>query len=383
MDIQRIVAKAVKFYSKKYPIIALTGPRQSGKTTLLKTMFPKYEYVTLEDIDTRNFLATDARGFFKRYNKHIIFDEAQRVPDLFSYIQTIVDNSGMMGQFILSGSQNFHLMESITQSLAGRVGIFKLFPFDFDELKSANLLSNDFGVNLIKGFYPAIYTRDIIPRVYYENYINTYIERDTSQLINLRDARTFRNFLALCATRAGQILNLNALARECGISQPTAKSWLSVLENSYIVYQLSPYFRNYSKRIIKSTKLYFYDTGLLCHLLKIRLAKDLSTETIKGALFENMIIMEKLKQTYHKNLLQDFWYWRDSEGNEIDLITQNTRKLDIFEIKCSATILSKSFKGLEYFNKLDKENIRSKNLIFTGDENEKRTGYNIFSWKNI
>ncbi len=383
MQLQRNLIKGLKMYSKKYPILALTGPRQSGKTTLLKTLFSKYEYVSLEDIDTRKFFTADPKGFFTRYNKYVIFDEAQRTPELFSYIQTIVDRDNIMGQFILSGSQNFHLMESITQSLAGRVGIFRLYPFDFKEMQQASILPKNYAALMLKGFYPAIYNRNIAPKNYYENYINTYIERDTSQLINLKDAKAFKNFLALCATRAGQLLNLHSIAQDCGITAPTAKAWLSVLESSYIVYLLPPYFKNYSKRILKSSKLYFYDTGLLCHLLKIRTVKELETDSIKGAIFENMVVMEFIKQNAHKNLLQDFWYWRDSEGNEIDLIKQDSRKIDIYEIKCTQTILPVAYKGLDYFEKLDKENIKSKNLIYAGDENQKRTKLYIYKWDSI
>ncbi len=383
MQIERQLVKAIKLYSKKFPVLALTGPRQSGKTTLLKSLFSKYEYVSIEDIDVRKFFHQDPRGFFNRYNKYIIFDEAQRLPELFSYIQTIVDKSNIMGQYILSGSQNFHLMEIITQSLAGRVGIFRLYPFDTNELKSANLLPSNYASVMLKGFYPAIYSRNINTKVYYENYINTYIERDTSQLINLKDARAFKNFLGLCATRAGQLLNLYSMARDCGITAPTAKAWLSVLESSYIVYQLPPYFNNYAKRILKSSKLYFYDTGLLCHLLKIRTVKELETDSIKGAIFENMMVMEFIKQSAHKNSPQDFWYWRDSEGNEIDLIKQDSRKLDIYEIKCTHTILPNGYKGLDYFEKLAKDNIKSKTLIYVGDENQKRTRLNVLKWDSV
>lgn len=217
----------------KYPVVAVTGPRQSGKTTMLKTEFPDYRYVNLENPDMRSYAEKDPNGFLAEFDRFVIFDEAQRVPHLFSYIQSIVDDSKIMGQFILSGSQNFHLMQSITQSLAGRVAIFKLFPFDHNEMKSAGWLNeDDFLYNLVKGFYPAIYDRNIPSKTFYTNYVQTYIERDVTELINIRNMRLFQNFLALCATRAGQLLNLNALANECGITQPTAKAWLSALENS-------------------------------------------------------------------------------------------------------------------------------------------------------
>src|SRR5690554_5813594 len=230
MTLKRAIKKPIQNILGKYPVIAVTGPRQSGKTTMLKTEFPDYRYVNLESPDMRSYAESDPNSFLLEYDKFVVFDEVQRVPHLFSYIQSVVDESGIMGQYILSGSQNFHLMESITQSLAGRVAIFKLFPFDHNEMKTAGWLHEDvFLFNLVKGFYPAIYDREIPSKTFYTNYVKTYIQRDVTQLINIRNMRLFQNFLALCATRAGQLLNLNALANECGITQPTAKAWLSAL----------------------------------------------------------------------------------------------------------------------------------------------------------
>jgi uncharacterized protein len=238
--------------------------------------------VNLENPDLRKFAETDPNGFLNHYDKYVILDEAQRVPELFSYLQDRVDSSGLMGQYILSGSQNFHLMQSITQSLAGRVAIFRLFPFDHDEMKSADLLdANQYLSNLIRGYYPALYDREIPSKVFYSNYIQTYIQRDVTELVNVRDIRSFQNFLSLCATRAGQLLNLNSLANECGITQPTAKSWLSALENSFLIFLLHPYHRNFSKRIVKTPKLYFYDTGLLCYLLKINSVEKTSNTSLE------------------------------------------------------------------------------------------------------
>ena len=383
MNAIRTIKKEMDIYLTKYPILVLTGPRQSGKTTFLKNQFPTYKYINLENIDNRNYALNDPNGFLAEYDKFIIFDEVQRVPELFSYLQTKVDEDKIMGQYILSGSQNFHLMRNITQSLAGRVALFKLLPFDIQELEQNNWMDNDYSVNLQKGFYPAIYDRNIPSKVFYSNYIQTYIERDLSELIHLKDLKRFRNFISLCAARVGQLLNLNSLANECGISQPTAKSWISVLETSYIVYQLQPFHSNFNKRITKSSKLYFYDTGLLCFLLKTKDSSSIKTSSYKGGLFENYVINEYLKQNYHQNLMLDYWFWRDAVGHEIDFIWQNSEKLNLVEIKASQTIMPEMFKGLSYFEKFNPEIIESKTLVHTGLFNQNRTAGKVLSWKEI
>lgn len=384
MSLFRNIKQPVEKMLGKYPVIAITGPRQSGKTTLLKTEFPNYRYVNLENPDMRSYAEKDPNGFFQTYDKFVIFDEVQRVPHLFSYIQSIVDESGIMGQFILSGSQNFHLMQSITQSLAGRVAIFKLFPFDNTEMKSAGWLNeNDFLNNLVKGFYPAIYDRDIPSKTFYNNYVQTYIQRDVTELINIRNMRLFQNFLALCATRAGQLLNLNALASECGISQPTAKAWLSALENSYILFQLYPYYKNFSKRIVKTPKLYFYDSGLLCHLLKITSEKQLQTHPLKGNLFENMMIAEYNKRMSHKNEVDDLWFWRDSSGNEVDFLVENDKGFHLVEFKASLTIMPKMFEGMQKFEQLSGWTDAKKVLVYGGNETQNRTAGKVVPWKEF
>lgn len=381
MLINREIADAIRTLSGKYPVLAVTGPRQSGKTTLLKSIFSDYEYVSLENPDIRMFAETDTNGFLQKYGKYVIIDEAQRVPVLFSYLQTLVDDSGLMGQFILSGSQNFHLMRNITQSLAGRVAIFKLFPFDFKEMSSGGLLNENYLQNIIRGFYPAIYNRNIPSEIFYSNYVQTYIQRDVSELIAIKDIRLFQNFLALCATRAGQLINLNALANECGISQPTARAWMSALENSYVVFQLYPYHENFSKRIVKTPKLYFYDTGLLCFLLKINNADQLLTHPVKGSLFENMMIAEYVKRMHHKNKVQDVWFWRDSEGHEVDMIMQEGQKLNLIEFKATQTIMPDMFKGIAYFEKLSDREL-DKTLVYGGSDNQERSYGKVLSWKD-
>ncbi|WP_009034343.1 ATP-binding protein [Indibacter alkaliphilus] len=384
MLVSRDIVSAIKRISPKYPILALTGPRQSGKTTLLKNLFPDYRYVSLENPDNRNFAESDPNGFLKEFHTNVIFDEVQRVPELFSYIQNIVDDRrGEMGIYLLSGSQNFHLMHSITQSLAGRVAIFKLFPFDFKELNNAGLLGKNYLNSLIKGYYPAIYDRDIPSKVFYSNYIETYINRDIGELVAIRDLRIFQNFLALCATRAGQLLNLNALANECGISQPTAKAWLSALEQSFITFQLYPYHKNFNKRIVKTPKLYFYDTGLLCHLLKISKTESILTNPIKGALFKNMMIAEYVKQMHHQNNPQDLWFWRDAAGNEIDLLVDKGDKIDIIEFKASQTIKTQMFDGLAKFEEISQIQNLNKSLVYGGETTQKRSAGNLVSWRRV
>ena len=383
MAIERKIVNALNFYKTKYPILALTGPRQSGKTTLLRELFSDYQYISLENIDVRNFLENDPNGFFEKYNSFCIFDEAQRAPLLFSYLQTKVDEDKIMGQYIISGSQNFHLMKNITQSLAGRVAIFKLFPLDFNELKSKNLLDKDYIVTMLKGFYPAIFDRDIPSKNFYTNYIQTYVERDITDLINIQDLRTFRIFLTLCAARAGQLLNLSNLAKDCGISQPTAKAWLSALENSYILFLLQPLHNNFNKRVMKSPKLYFYDTGLLCHLLKIKDENQIRTHAYKGNLFENMIVAEYVKQNFHQNKMEEYWFWRDSAGHEVDLIRQDDYLYHVIEIKSTTTITQELFKGMLYFGNLAKENVKSQTLVYAGLDNQKRTIADVVSWYDL
>lgn len=383
MSIKRRIKKEMDIFATMYPILALTGPRQSGKTTFLKTEFEDYRYVNLENPDFHKYAFEDPNGFLQEYSNKVIFDEIQRVPFLFSYLQTKVDEDRIMGQFIISGSQNFHLMDNISQSLAGRVAIFKLFPFDIEELNSKNFLDDDYAITMTKGFYPAIFDRNIPSKNFFSNYIQTYVERDVNTILNIKELAMFRKFLSLCAARSAQLLNLNALANECGISQPTAKSWLSVLENSYIVYQLQPYHSNLNKRVTKSSKLYFYDTGLLSYLLKVDAQKISSKNELKGIIFENFVVSEFIKNNFHQNLLRDHWFWRDAVGHEVDFIWQDSPELNIVEIKSSSTIMPEMFKGLDYFEKYFKNSISSKTLIHSGLYTQKRTAYNVDSWQKI
>lgn len=381
--IARSIAANIRGQLNKYPIVALTGPRQSGKTTLLRQLFDQYEYVSLESPDVRSFAQEDPRGFLKKYHQQVILDEVQRVPELFSYLQTHVDECKQMGQYIISGSQNFYLLESITQSLAGRVALFKLLPFDSAELEDADLLSTDWRELLVKGFYPAIYDRDLDSPVFYSNYLQTYIERDVARLTNIHDTIRFRNFLGLCAARHGQLLNLSNLANESGISQPTARSWLSILESSYLIFLLQPYFENFSKRIVKTPKLYFFDVGLVAYLIGIRQVEDLEDRSLAGSLFENMVIADMLKKAYHSNSLEEYWFWRDSAGHEVDLLTRKGSSFDVFEIKTTQSILPRHFEGMDYFTKVTGGKVKTRTLIYGGDDPQDRTDYRIRPWNQM
>lgn len=382
MEIQRSLKKSVVQYAKMYPVIAITGPRQSGKTTFIRTCFPTYRYISLEDPTIREFAEKDPKHFLEEYHTFVILDEIQKAPLLFSYLQTKVDEDKIMGQFILSGSQNFLLMKNISQSLAGRVALFKMLPFDFEEMKSGDLLHEKYEVNIHRGFYPALYQRNIPSNVFYSNYLQTYVERDISDLLQIKDIKLFRSFVTQCATRSGQLLNLSSLAASCGISQPTAKSWLSVLESSYILFLLQPYHNNLTKRMTKTPKLYFYDTGLLCHLLKIKTPAAILNSSFKGALFENMIIAQYIKHAEHHYLFHDFWFWRDTEGHEVDLLWQEDETLNLVEIKAGKTIGSEMFQGLSYMERHVKEVIHSKTVVYGGDLKSKRHLGTVLPWKN-
>ena len=381
--IERQLSNIIRKELGKYPIVAITGPRQSGKTTLIKYLFPDYTYISLENPDLREYAKEDANGFLKEFSSKVIIDEAQRVPDLFSYLQTHVDKQQAMGQYILSGSQNFHLLESITQSLAGRVSILKLFPLSITELEQSGNLPSDWQTLMLRGSYPAIYHRNIDSQGYFSNYFQSYVQRDISLLINVHNLNLFKNFVALCASRAGQLLNLNNIASECGISFTTAKSWLSILESSYIIFLLQPYYENFAKRIIKSPKLYFYDTGLLAYLLGSRSKDQLLKPSLRGALFENLIISELQKENFHLNQLKDYWFWRDSNGHEIDLLLKSADGFDIFEIKSTQTISYKLVEAMNYFDKISNGRVNSKTLIYGGNENQDRTQFKVRNWKSL
>jgi len=381
--IARKAGEYIRQQATVFPIVAVTGPRQAGKMTLLRNLLPDYKYVSLENPDNRNFAFSDPNGFLRKYDRYSIIDEVQQVPQLFSFIQTIADQDRIMGQYILSGSQHFPLLERITQSLAGRVSLVRLLPLQFSELKDAKLFINHLSGIIFKGFYPAIFDRNIPPAQYYTNYIETYVERDLRSMINIRDLTSFRTFLKLCAGRVGQITNMVSLANDCGISSPTAKSWLSILEASFIIFLLPPYYRNFNKRLIKSPKLYFYDTGLVCNLLGMQQESQVDTYYQKGALFENLVIAEIMKQKLHEGNTTPFYYWRDNTGNEIDLIIENFQAIEAYEMKAGATINQDFFKAFKYLAGIKTLQVSSQTLVYGGDQEQQREGVNIVGWSQI
>ena len=367
MRVARRLTTHIEELGKYFPIISLTGPRQAGKTTLLREMFPDYQYVSLEDPDQQLFAIEDPRSFLKQYDYRVIFDEAQRVPSLFSYLQTTVDEDRLPGRYILSGSQNFLLRQNITQSLAGRVGIARLFPLDINELRASDLKPQTYEEAIFKGFYPAQFDTGVPPRLFYPSYVSSYIERDVIGLISPNNLNTFRKFLQICATYASQLLNYSQIANSIGVSVPTIQNWFSVLEQSYLIFRLPPYFQNFGKRIIKSPKLYFYDTGLLCYFLNMKSVQDVINYYQLGALFENMIIAEYMKSGYHKGEEPRFYFYRDSNQVEIDLLKESATSILLTEIKANRTFNSKMLTNVSKISALIKQPV-SKQLIYGGDQ---------------
>ena len=365
--IHRTLQTALEHLATKYPVITLTGPRQSGKSTLLRHSFPNYHYISLEDLDMREFATNDPRGFLATYPHRVILDEVQRVPSLMSYVQTHVDKTNESGMYLLAGSHNFLLMESVNQSLAGRTAILKLLPFSRCEMLNGGVLPSTINEQIYYGAYPRLYDKGLLPNEFYPYYIQTYVERDVRELKNIGDLSRFTRFIKLCAGRIGQLLNLFSLAVECGISVPTATSWLSVLEASYICYLLRPDWNNFAKRLVKSPKLYFYDTGLACSLLDIKSPEQLDTHYSRGALFENMVIKGFIKKAWNEGRETDLRFWRDSQGNEVDLLVYDSGDAPMaYEIKSGATFHPEFFKGLTKWAAMSGADASSLNVIFGG-----------------
>jgi predicted AAA+ superfamily ATPase len=381
-SIRRNISDKVLAYASQYPVVTITGPRQSGKTTLCKMIFPEKAYISLEDLDERRFAKEDPRGFLNRFPDGAIIDEIQREPDLMSYIQTLVDEKNKAGLFILTGSQQFDLMETMTQSLAGRSAIVNLLPLSYDEAYQNNSDKTVLDEVLFKGFYPRIFDKNLDPSEAMQFYANTYVERDLRRLINIKDLSAFEIFLKLCAGRTGQILNLSSLGNDCGVNHNTVKSWISVLEASFIIKLLRPYYRNFNKRLIKAPKLYFLDTGLASFLLGITKADQMFSHPLKGAIFETYVFSELLKARYNRGKADNLYYFRDSKGNEVDVICDNGNSLLQIEIKSGQTVNSDYFKGLEYFSGLSDIPVES-SLIYGGTQSYTRNNVQVVDWQSI
>jgi uncharacterized protein len=382
MMIERALGKKIISMATVFPVITLTGPRQSGKTTLVRYLFNDYEYINLENLNDLLAIQEDPVRFLKSFtSKGVIIDEAQKFPDLFSYLQGIVDESKQMGKFILSGSQNFLLLEKISQSLAGRVAVLHLMPFGFSEIEGAGYTSKELDEMLFTGTYPALYDRNINPQDYYPSYIQTYIERDVRSIKNIEDLSTFQRFVKLCAGRTGQLLNLSGLGNELGINYKTISSWISILEASFIVFLLKPHHKNYNKRLVKQPKIYFFDTGLLCSLLDIQNPDQLKTHYLRGNIFESFIISEYIKARFHKGLLSNAFFWRDNTGHEVDLLLEEGECLKAIEIKSGETINTDFFKGLEFFKRISDIPDDNYFLIYGGQRYYERSPGRVLGWK--
>ncbi|HBR70913.1 TPA: AAA family ATPase [Candidatus Dependentiae bacterium] len=386
MIIYREITPHLRNLAKQFSSVAVMGPRQSGKTTLVKETFPDYAYVSLEDLDFRMAAKDDPRNFLATYEnkKGVIIDEVQEVPELFSYLQGIIDKKFRPGFFILTGSQNFLMHEKITQTLAGRIAILTLLPFSIFELQKAKQMPSTLDNLLIKGFYPPLYSQPVEPRNWFKNYVVTYIEKDVRQVLKISDVVSFQRFLKLCAARTGNLLNYSELARDCDISPNTAKSWLSILESSYIIKLLYPYYKNFNKRIIKAPKLYFYDTGLTCFLLDIKNADELNIHPLRGHIFESMIISEFFKYNYNNGEIPSLFFWRDTQGHEIDcIIEKSLTNIIPVEIKSRMTVSNDFFKGLIDWREITKQEDVESYVVYAGKENLIRKQGNIYTWEDI
>ena len=367
--------------AKEYPVVTIIGPRQSGKTTLAKSVFKGYEYCSLESPDIRQAAKEDPRGFLNRYNNKVILDEIQRAPELLSYIQTLVDEHNTPGRFVLTGSHQLELRSEVNQSLAGRTALLTLLPLTISELKKAKItLKRD--DHLYRGFFPKIHNENINPSRAHANYYKTYVERDVRQLINLKNVTVFENFLKLLAGRAGQLINLSSMSNDVGASSTTLKEWLSILEASFIIFKLPPYFENFGKRTVKASKYYFTDVGLLCYLLGIEKKEQVSRDPLIGNIFENMIVLEFLKHQYNAGRMSNLYFYRDSNGNEVDLIWGKGRDLVPIEIKSSATFNSKFAKAIINFQSLSSKATKGL-VVYSGDFYPKNDSYDVMSYSEI
>lgn len=397
--IERTLSRKVSGLAKQFPVITITGPRQAGKTTLAKMVFPDYDYANLEDPEEREFAIGDPRGFLRRFSGGLIIDKVQRNPLFLSYIQGIVDKDPRPGRFVLTGSQQLHMMEKVSQTLAGRTAIANLLPFTLAELsrhphadpwdiaalpaKKKSPLSFSLEDILYQGFYPRIHDKKLDARDWLAGYYQTYVERDVRDIKNIGDLSTFENFVRLCAGRSGQLLNLSSLASDCGISHTTARNWISVLQAGFIIHLLPPHHENFSKRIVKSQKLYFLDPGLLCYLLRIKEPKDVLTHGMRGAIFKTFIVAEFYKAFCHIGERPPLFFWRDRTGHEIDLIVDDGKTLTPIEVKSGETMNNSFFDGLRFFTSLNKKVSKKGVLIYGGNQMYERNSFIVRPWWSV
>ena len=379
--IHRKAVEKVLAMAEKFLVLVFTGPRQSGKTTLAKIAFPDYRYVSLENPENLAFALNDPKGFLEIYDQFVIIDEVQNAPELFSYIQEIVDNTGKCGHYILSGSQNFLLLEKITQTLAGRIYLMELLPLSHSEINQIKETAIE--EELFSGSYPRLYNMNIEPKDFYPGYIKTYVERDVRTILNVQDIKLFRKLLSLLAHYAGQQFNASEIAKKLHVDSKTVQRWMSILEASYIAFTLEPWHANLSKRVVKTPKLYFYDTGLLCYLLGIKSVEELRISSYKGAIFENYVLLEILKSQHAQGNQLDMYYWRDTNQNEIDLLIIDGQKIHCIEMKASLTVRPEHIKALHYLDDFINSYQLKHYLVNFFEESQKRSNELILSWRDI
>lgn len=376
-DISAVMLEMYKYF----PVLTMTGPRQSGKTTLLRKVFKDLPYYSLENLDIRHFALNDPVGFLNQHPEGMILDEVQNTPDLLSYIQGLVDHNPEK-RFVLSGSSQFSVIVKITQSLAGRTGVLELMPLAYNEIKSkADNKSID--EVLLTGFYPALYSGKNIPSLFYPSYVKTYLERDVRDLLQIKDIMQFQTFLKLCAGRIGSLFNASELSGEVGVSVNTIKSWISVLQASYIIKLLPPFYENISKRLTKTPKLYFYDTGLACYLLDIETEQQLTRDKMRGHLFENFVIMEALKERYNQGKESNLFFYRDSNDVEVDLLLKKGNEYCAIEIKSSQTYHPEFEAGIKSLGKVLNNRITDKAVIYAGDFENDTAEIQLLNYKNM
>lgn len=366
-----------------YPVVAVTGPRQAGKTTLARAAFPRHAYASLENPAQREFAETDPAGFLRTFQAGVILDEVQRCPRLFEWLQGIVDERRDPGRFVLTGSQQFGLLSGITQSLAGRVALVSLLPFAASELRAANLLPPTIDEAMFRGGYPPLFDRPLDPVVWFGNYVQTYLERDVRQLLNVRDLTQFQRFVRLCAGRTGQLLNLSSLGEEVGVSHNTAREWVSVLEASFVLFRLPPYHRNFNKRLVKTPKLYFHDSGLAAWLLGIESPLQLATHPLRGPLFETWVMGEFLKRRWNAGRPSNLFFWRDRSGHEVDLLVESPEGIQAVEIKATATPTADALRGLGHWQALAGGSGPRPCVVYGGDAPQQRSDFDILPWRML